>query len=124
MTRTHFINVWNEAIHEQFFGASYENINHLFVSFVPKNNGEKALMQDEIAQLIARMDSLYSNGRTKFIEHEERPFKIFIASLFASMMLKRLQSKSRLYCLVTMGKSKLHQVIISQMALTHRKLAS
>jgi len=80
MTRTHFINVWNEAIHEQHFAASYENINHLFVSFVPKNNGEKALMQDEIAQLIARMDNLYSNGRTKFIQHEERPFKIFISA--------------------------------------------
>lgn len=78
MARSHYINVWNESIHEQYFGANINNINRLFVSVKPKNASEYALICDEIKQLIAKADSLYKDSRTVFIAPEERQFKIII----------------------------------------------
>lgn len=83
MARTHYINVWNEAIHEQYFGSSIDNINRLFVSFVPKNKGEYDLMGEEIRQHIAKADSLYAGQRTRLVAVEERQFKIFIKGTLA-----------------------------------------
>lgn len=83
MTRTHFSNVWNESIHEQYFGASIDHINHLFVSFVPKNSGEYDLMGAEIRQLITKADNLYKDEKTVFIPVEERQFKIWIKAVLS-----------------------------------------
>ena len=78
MSRTYYLNVWNEMIHEQHYGSSVDHINHLFVSVVPKNPAEYTLICDEISQLIAKVDSLYSYGNVVFIEPVERPFHIMI----------------------------------------------
>lgn len=78
MARSHYINVWNEAIHEQYFGADINNINRLFVSVKPKNASEYTLICNEIKQLIAQVDSLYADNRTVFIVPEERQFKITV----------------------------------------------
>lgn len=78
MARTHYIYTWNESVHEQYFGASIDNINHLFVSFVPKNSGEYDLMGGEIKQLIAMADNLYSGDKIVLIPIQERQFKILI----------------------------------------------
>lgn len=83
IARTHYINVWNESIHEQYFGANVENINHLFVSFVPKNGGEYSLMGEEIRQHIGKADSLYAGERTRLVAVEQRQFKIFIKGTLA-----------------------------------------
>lgn len=78
MARTHYIYTWNESVHEQYFGSSIHNINHLFVSFVPKNSAEYDLMADEIRQLIGKADNLYAGDKTVFMPIEERQFKILI----------------------------------------------
>lgn len=78
MARTHYVNVWNESVHEQYFGASIDHINHLFVSFVPKNSAEKAQIFEEIKQVIVRADNLYANSKTVLIEVQERKFNILI----------------------------------------------
>lgn len=78
MARTHYINVWNESVHEQYFPPSIDNINHLFVSFVAKNEAEEALIFDEIKQVITRADSLYADDNTVLIPIEEREFDILI----------------------------------------------
>lgn len=83
MNRTFYLNVWNEVIHEQNFGASINNINHLFVSVVPKNPSEYDLICNEISQLIAKVDSLYSYGNVVFIEPVERPFQIIIKAILS-----------------------------------------
>lgn len=83
MARTHYLNVWNESIHEVYFGASIDHINHLFVSFVPKNPDETALIFDEIKQLIAKVDNLYANNKTVLIAPEERQFNITIKGTLA-----------------------------------------
>lgn len=78
MARTHYCNVWNEAIHEKYFGASVSNINHLFVCLVPRNEGELQDLQNEVRQLITKADSLYSSERTVFVHPVPRPFAIQI----------------------------------------------
>ena len=83
MARTHYINVWNESVNERYFGANIDNINNLFVSFVPKSAGEYALMGEEIRQHIAKADNLYSNEKTKLIPIEERQFKIFVKGVLS-----------------------------------------
>lgn len=83
MNRTFYLNVWNEMIHEQHYGSSVNHINHLFVSVVPKNRAEYALICDEISQLIAKVDSLYSYGNVVFIEPVERPFHITIKAILS-----------------------------------------
>lgn len=83
MNRTHYSNVWNEMIHEQHFGSSVDHINHLFVSVVPKNQPEYDLICDEIEQLIAKADNLYSYGNVVFVEPIERPFNLKLSAKLA-----------------------------------------
>lgn len=83
MSRSYYLNVWNEMIHEQHYGSSVDHINHLFVSVVPKNPDEYNLICSEISQLIAKVDNLYSYDNVVFIEPVERPFQITIKAILA-----------------------------------------
>lgn len=63
ITRTQFISVWNETIQERVYGTlSVQDINHLHLAVTPNDLGEQASIQDEIALLLGRADSLYSGG--------------------------------------------------------------
>lgn len=77
MNRCYFISVWNETIHERYFGADLKNINRLNIAFVPMNASEKDLIQQEMQNVIAYADSLYSN-RIVFHDVEDVPFNIQI----------------------------------------------
>lgn len=83
LSRCHYINVWNEMIHEQYYGANINNINHLFVTVVPKHAAEYELICDEIKQLISKVDSLYSYGNVKFLPAVERQFQIKIKAMLS-----------------------------------------
>ncbi|OTG87880.1 hypothetical protein [Acinetobacter sp. ANC 3813] len=83
MSRSYFLNVWNESIHETHYGASVANINHLFVSITPKNSGEYALICGEVANLIAQADSLYGNSNIVFKPAEERKFRIKVNAVLS-----------------------------------------
>lgn len=78
MARVNFSNVWNESIHEKYFGANIDNINHLFVSFLPKHKAEYEEIKQDIARLIAKADSLYSGDNVVFIPTADRIFQIQI----------------------------------------------
>lgn len=108
MARTHYLNVWNESIHEVYFGASVDHINHLFVSFVPKNPGETALIFDEIKQLIGRVDSLYANDRTVLVAPEERQFQITIKGTLAPVHdVETVKSQIKTLLLSNYGKEQI-----------------
>lgn len=63
LTRTKFISVWNETIQEKSYGSlSVQDINHLHLAVTPNNIGEQSSIQNEIALLLGRADSLYSGG--------------------------------------------------------------
>lgn len=85
MARCHYLHVWNETIHERYFGANIKNINHLFVSVVPKHQNEYSLICEEIRQLITHVDNLYSDDKTVFHEIEERPFNVYINATLSSV---------------------------------------
>lgn len=77
MAQTDYIHVWNEAIHETYYGASITNINHLFTCIKPKNQNELPQLKTKISQHIAKLDSLYKD-KVKFMDVEERAFTILI----------------------------------------------
>jgi len=77
MAQNDYINIWNETIHEAFYGANIMNINHLFVALKPKNPAETETIKTKVAQYIGMLDSLYK-GKVKFIDVEERAFNIVI----------------------------------------------
>ena len=107
MARTHYCNVWNETIHEKFYGANINNINHLFVSFAPKHESERTALQDEIRQLIAKADSLYSGSRTVFMQAVERRFNIEIRGTLSPIHDKNtVESQIRTLLLSTYGRAK------------------
>lgn len=81
MTRTDFISVWNETVNEKFYGADYRNINHLFVTFVPKHASEAAYLQQEICDLIEFADNLYSADKIVFVPKEDRQFNLTIKAV-------------------------------------------
>lgn len=90
LVRKHFIQrfdymaVWNETINEKHYGPSLDAINHLFLTVVAKNKGEQNLLVDDINKLIARADTLLA-GRVYLRPVSERPFKITITGLLASV---------------------------------------
>lgn len=77
MGQTDYINVWNESIHEVFYGANINNINHLFVALKPKNPDELIDIQTKVAQYIGILDNLYKS-KVKFMVVEERSFNLKI----------------------------------------------
>lgn len=81
MTRTEYITVWNETLNEKIYGADYRNINHLFVTFVPKYESETAILQQEIRDLIGFADSLYAGDKVVFREKQDRHFNLTIKAV-------------------------------------------
>ncbi|WP_417212050.1 hypothetical protein [Acinetobacter venetianus] len=79
MSEASYIHVWNETIQELHYGASIDNINHLFAAIKPINTAEQATLESKVAQHIGKTDSLYK-GRVNFIEVEERAFNITITA--------------------------------------------
>lgn len=77
--RCDYISVWNEAIAERYFGASYENMNKIFVSFSPRTASDRTQIEQEIRRHIARLDSLYSlDNSVQFKAIQERALTITI----------------------------------------------
>lgn len=103
-----YLCVWNEAIQERHFGASYANINKLFVSFVPKNANEKTAITQEIRQYIARLDSLYSGeSSVQFINVQERPLTLTIKGSISPVHdLLTVQEQIKKFLLERFGEGK------------------
>lgn len=108
MARTSFSNVWNETIHEKYFGPNIKNINHLFVCVQPNYANELTMIQEDIRQLISLADNLYSDEKIVFMPMVERPFKILIEGTLSSIHDKEaVQEQIRTLLLSTYGLGKL-----------------
>jgi hypothetical protein len=57
-----FLSVWNEQVEESVRGPSEDNINKLFVSFVPPVGGDQAAYEAQITALIQGADDSYKIG--------------------------------------------------------------
>lgn len=84
MARANFISVWNENIHERYYGADYRNINHLHVAISAKNPGEQNALQNEVALIVGRADSLYMD-RVIFDAVVKKPFNVTIQGRLAAV---------------------------------------
>lgn len=84
MARTHFISVWNENIQERHYGVTWQDINHLHLAVVAKNVTEQTTLQNEIIQLIGRVDSLYRD-RVRVRTVVEKPFQLTITGRLAAV---------------------------------------
>ena len=86
MNRFDYMAVWNETIHERYYGANVNNINHLNLTVVSKsdNASEKAQLITDIKQLIARADSLLE-GRVRVKAVSLRPYNITITGRLAAV---------------------------------------
>ncbi|MGQ1209608.1 hypothetical protein ACT426_18525 (plasmid) [Acinetobacter baumannii] len=82
LTRSNYINVWNEVVQEQNYGASYLNINKMFVSVLAESPADQALLETDILNYIPQLNNLYK-GKIIFKPVQERPFKIFIKGLLS-----------------------------------------
>ena len=69
-----FLAVWNEQIEESVRGASVNNINKLFVSFLIPGQSS-GVSQDQIRQIIARADDSY---KVAFVSHVAVPVPITV----------------------------------------------
>ena len=86
MNRLDYMAIWNETIHERYYGAALDNINHLNLVVIPKLNtaNEKAQLITDIQQLVARADSLL-DGRVRVMSATERPYQINITGRLAAV---------------------------------------
>lgn len=84
MNRFNYMAIWNEAVHERYYGASLDSINHLNLAVVAKSAGEKVQLITDIEQLVARADSLLE-GRVRIKEVVERPYEISITGRLAAV---------------------------------------
>ncbi|MDQ7977159.1 hypothetical protein QYH69_07850 [Paraburkholderia sp. SARCC-3016] len=57
-----FLSVWNEQVEEAVREASEDNINKLFISFVPPVGGDQAAYEAQITALIQGADDSYKIG--------------------------------------------------------------
>ena len=84
LSRSEYLNVWNEVVEEQHYGASYLNINKLFVAVNAKFSSEQSALQDDIRQYLGKADQLYSgDDKVIFKQVVERPFQLFIKGLLS-----------------------------------------
>lgn len=84
MARCHYIAVWNENEQNRYYGVTYQDINHLHIAIVAKNNLEQASLEQEIIQYIGQLDSLYKE-RVRVHIVEEKPFIITLNGRLASV---------------------------------------
>ncbi|MGP9511066.1 hypothetical protein ACT3RN_00540 [Psychrobacter sp. AOP5-GZ1-6] len=86
MNRFDYMAIWNETIHERYYGVNVSNINHLNLTVVAKsgNAGEREQLITDIKQLVARADSLL-DGRVRVKAVVERPYQISITGRLAAV---------------------------------------
>lgn len=80
--RCEFISVWNEAIHEQHFGADIHNINRIFVSVVATDPASQAQIEADISLKIVAADDLYL-GRVVLVPVREASYPLRITGKIA-----------------------------------------
>ena len=84
LPRADYLNVWNEVVQEQFYGADYRNMNKLFVAVSAKFPSEQAALQADIAYFLGKADNLYSGpDRIVPVAITERPFQLYIKGLLS-----------------------------------------
>lgn len=84
MDRAQYIAVWNEVVQDRLYGASWQDINHLHLAVVAKNPAEQATLQQDIAALIGRADSLF-DGRVIVHAVAENPYPLTITGQLAAV---------------------------------------
>ena len=84
MARCHYIAVWNENEQDRYYGVTYQDINHLHIAVVAKNNAEQANLETEIIQYIGLLDSLYKD-RVRVHAVVEKPFNITLNGRLAAV---------------------------------------
>lgn len=84
MARCHYIAVWNENEQDRYYGATHQDINHLHIAVVAKNNAEQANLETEIIQYIGLLDSLYKD-RVRVHAVVEKPFNITLNGRLAAV---------------------------------------
>ena len=86
MSRLDYMAIWNETIHERYYGANVANINHLNLTVVAKssNESERTQLVTDIKQLVARADSLLE-GRVRVMAVTLRPYQITITGRLAAV---------------------------------------
>jgi hypothetical protein len=57
-----FLSVWNEQVEEAVRGANEDNINKLFISFVPPAGGDQTAYEAQITAVIQGVDDSYKIG--------------------------------------------------------------
>ena len=84
MSRCHYIAVWNENEQDRYYGATYQDINHLHIAIVAKNALEQANIEQEIIQYIGLLDSLYKD-RVRVHQVIEKPFELTLNGRLAAV---------------------------------------
>ncbi|GAA5003310.1 hypothetical protein GCM10023206_06870 [Acinetobacter puyangensis] len=84
MSRCHFISVWNENLQDRYYGATYQDINHLHVAVVAQNQDEQSSIIAEISQLIGHADNLYQD-RVITETVEEKKYALTISGQLAAV---------------------------------------
>lgn len=93
--RAGYLAVWNEALHERAYGSvSYADMNRLRIAISASNPAEQTALEDEVATLIGRADSLYSGGVRRVANPtgrviastvEEREYALTVTARLASV---------------------------------------
>ncbi|MDA0697463.1 MAG: hypothetical protein O2793_13780 [Proteobacteria bacterium] len=84
MSRCHYIAVWNENEQDRYYGATYQDINHLHIAIVAKNALEQSNIEQEIIQYIGLLDSLYKD-RVRVHQVIEKPFDLTLNGRLAAV---------------------------------------
>ena len=84
MPRANYLAVWNENEHDRYYGATYQDINHLHIAVVAKNSVEQVTLEQEIIQYIGQLDSLYKD-RVRVHTVLEKPFAIVLNGRLAAV---------------------------------------
>ncbi len=84
MARCNYLTIWNEAIQDRYYKATFDDINHLQMAFSAKNPKESAQLASDIKDYIGTLDSLYQ-GRVHQRAVEVRYFNITIDAKLASV---------------------------------------
>lgn len=97
-----FLSIWNENIEERTRGASVDNINKLFISFI-KDDADSAEIQQQIIKVIGEADNSY---RIQFVDTKE-VFIGFQVKLWISPLhdFAHVEQKVRLWILNQFGRS-------------------
>lgn len=84
LPRSNYLNVWNEVVEEQYYGANLANINKLFVAVSAKFINEQVSLQSDIALFLGKADKLFSRPNSVIFKAvEERPLQIYITGLLS-----------------------------------------